>query len=254
MISCSLAHVQLVNLFALDQRKFPRGRPAPLSRTSSTHAPAHLLLPPTPSAVFTRVPEPVCLNERESVLMLSFTELWSFSSVAAAATGREWHWERKKMYLCAGCDNHEIYGTKNRCLCMWQQGAKGIIVYKLTDQNHKMIVEVYSDWKGNRRSDCFAQLQGRGNTHLHKYIYIYTVYPSTSLDPFRIAWNRAHQRGCGSSASTRLTHRERQPLTYGGHVVNTQNTTCQPSGFFFSFFSWKHARHVTPICDLCIPI
>lgn len=25
MISCSLAHVQLVNLFALDQRKFPRG-------------------------------------------------------------------------------------------------------------------------------------------------------------------------------------------------------------------------------------
>lgn len=58
MIFRSLAHVQLVNLFALDQRKFPRGCifffPSSAIRKS---------------AVFTRVPEIVCLYERELVLM-----------------------------------------------------------------------------------------------------------------------------------------------------------------------------------------
>lgn len=64
---------------------------------------------------------------------------------------------------------------------MWQQGAKGIIVYKLSDQNHKMIIQVYSDWKGNWRSDCIALLQGTGNTHLHNYTYSIPIHITWSF-------------------------------------------------------------------------
>lgn len=46
MISCSLAHIQLVNLFALDQRKFPRGYtpPHPSLQQPSTPALPYLLM------------------------------------------------------------------------------------------------------------------------------------------------------------------------------------------------------------------
>lgn len=62
MISCSLAHVQLVNLFALDQRKFPRG--------CLCACVCVCFLPPPPLESQPYLLEIVCLCERELVLML----------------------------------------------------------------------------------------------------------------------------------------------------------------------------------------
>ncbi len=78
MISCSLAHIQLVNLFALDQRKFPRGCFFFFFSSSTIGK----------SGVFTCVSEIVCLYERELVLMFGVIGLWSFHLFSLA--GSEW--------------------------------------------------------------------------------------------------------------------------------------------------------------------